>query len=179
VAFMRLSTDSPEREPSSVSLQPSTSARKEGTSSDRNPPHGNSRRRIAKSFVDAWQAMKRSDELNEVELARSGLWRGAATLVVPPSRAAGPLDRQGIVKVEELDDSEFRLAIQLRILTREALTSSERKRLDLIPSDDRTTAISGLYKHILESIPQNSNRLSDNPEGTLSSVSRGRSGRMR
>jgi hypothetical protein len=121
--------------------------------------------RASRVVREAWRAMKRSDELNEVELARAGVWRGPATLVVPSSQASGPLDRNGVLKIDVLNDSEFQLAVQLRILTREVLTPGERTRLDAIPvtNDDSAVAIHGLYKHILEAIPKRSEAESSTP----------------
>ena len=106
-------------------------------------------------FRGAIEAMRRSDAMNKVRIARSGLWQGEPTLIIPSSGAQGPLDNRGVIDASRLTGEELRLAVDMRLLSREVLLRVDQERLDqerlnAAPVGAEPSVITGLYQKIGE-----------------------------
>jgi len=108
------------------------------------------RKGVRAIFREAIEAMRRSDDINRVRLARVGLWQGEPTMVIPSTRAQGPLDGQGMVNAARLTDGELRLAVDMRLLSRGVLLSADQERLDRTPAIDDPSLVTELYKKVHE-----------------------------
>jgi len=116
-------------------------------------PEQHPKRRGVRAIVqEAMTAVRRSEDMNRVRMARLGLWQGEPALVVPSSRAQGPMDNSGMINVGNLTNEELRFAVTHQILSREVLLVADQERLDQTPSTDDLSVMGSLYEKITEDL---------------------------